>query len=27
LPRHLRPDPLRLATSLAGGVGVNVRWE
>jgi glycosyltransferase involved in cell wall biosynthesis len=26
LPRHLRPDPLQLATSLAGSMGVNFRW-
>jgi hypothetical protein len=26
LPRHLRPDPLQLATSLAGSMGVNLRW-
>jgi glycosyltransferase involved in cell wall biosynthesis len=27
LPRHLRPDSLQLATSLAGGMGVNLRWS
>ena len=27
LPRHLRPDPLQHATSLAGGMGVDLRLE
>ena len=27
LPRHLRPDPLQFATSLAGALGVDLRFE